>query len=310
MKGVIMAGGFGTRLKPLTIHRPKPMVPIANRPIMEHIVNLLKRHGITDLVALLYFQPEHITEHFGDGSAFGVRMRYVTADADYGTAGAVRYASDLLEGDRVLVISGDVLTDFDLTALIEEHEARGAEASIMLTSMENPLAFGIVIVDHETGRIERFLEKPTWGEVFSDTINTGIYVLEPEALKRVPHRTNVDFSRDLFPRMLREEARLFGHIAHGYWRDVGNLAEYRQAHRDILAGQVELELPGERRVAGEATLWGERGASVGRDVVMTGTVVLGRNVEVRPGAVLENVVVGAGTVIGEGAELRDIVLWE
>ena len=305
-----MAGGFGTRLKPLTLHRPKPMVPLANRPIMEHIVALLRRHGITDLVSILYFQPEQITEHFGDGSAFGVRMRYATADADYGTAGAVRNAWELLAGERVLVISGDVLTDFDLGAIVRSHEERGAEATIALTSVDNPLAFGIVIVDEETGRIERFLEKPTWGEVFSDTINTGIYVLEPEALERVPHRTNVDFSRDLFPRMLREEARLFGHIAHGYWRDVGNLAEYRQAHRDILAGQVELELPGERRVAGEATLWGERGASVGRDVVMTGTVVLGRNVEVRRGAVLENVVVGAGTIIGEGAELRDVVLWE
>src|SRR5690606_25886372 len=245
MKGVIMAGGFGTRLKPLTIHRPKPMVPIANRPIMEHIVNLLKRHGITDLIALLYFQPEHITEYFGDGSASGVRIRYVTADADYGTAGAVRYASDLLEGDRVLVISGDVLTDFDLTRLIEEHEARGAEATITLTSMENPLAFGIVIVDNETGRIERFLEKPTWGEVFSDTINTGIYVLEPEALERVPPRTNMDFARDLFPQMLREGAALYGHVAQGYWRDIGNLDEYRRAHEDVLAGRVQIALPGQ-----------------------------------------------------------------
>src|SRR5690606_29467707 len=294
MKGVIMAGGFGTRLKPLPIHRPKPMVPIANRPIMEHIVNLLKRHGITDLVALLYFQPEHITEHFGDGSAFGVRMRYVTADADYGTAGAVRYASDLLEGDRVLVISGDVLTDFDLTRLIEEHEARGAEASITLTSMENPLAFGIVIVDHETGRIERFLEKPTWGEVFSDTINTGIYVLEPQALERIPPRTNVDFARDLFPQMLREGAALFGHVAHGYWRDVGNLDEYRRAHEDVLAGRVQLVLPGQRREVEKAALWGEPGAAVARDVRFGGTVLLGRGV---PG--------GRGGAWGRGRGRRD-----
>ena len=305
-----MAGGFGTRLKPLTIHRPKPMVPIANRPIMEHIVNLLKRHGITDLIALLYFQPEHITQYFGDGSAFGVRMRYVTADADYGTAGAVRYASDLIEGDRVLVISGDVLTDFDLSALIEEHVARGAEATITLTSMENPLAFGIVIVDTATGRIERFLEKPTWGEVFSDTINTGIYVLEPEALERVPPGTNVDFARDLFPQMLREGAALFGHVARGYWRDVGNLDEYRRAHEDVLAGRVRIELPGQLRQLEKAALWGEPGAAVARDVRFGGTVLLGRGVRVGRGAVLENVVVGAGGEIGEGAELRNVVLWE
>jgi GTP:adenosylcobinamide-phosphate guanylyltransferase len=147
MKGVIMAGGFGTRLKPLTINRPKPMVPVANRPIMEHIVTLLRRHGITDLVSILYFQPEHITSHFGDGSAFGVNMQYVTADADYGTAGAVRNAADLLGEDRVIVISGDVLTDFDLGAAIRSHEERAAEATIALTGVENPLAFGIVILD-------------------------------------------------------------------------------------------------------------------------------------------------------------------
>ncbi|HEX7120416.1 MAG TPA: sugar phosphate nucleotidyltransferase [Longimicrobiales bacterium] len=310
MKGVIMAGGFGTRLKPLTIHRPKPMVPIANRPIMEHIVALLERHGITDLVSILYFQPEHITSHFGDGSAFGVRMRYVTADADYGTAGAVRNAWELIEGERVLVISGDVLTDFDLGAVVAEHEAREAEATIALTPVENPLAFGIVIVDSETGRIDRFLEKPTWGEVFSDTINTGIYVLEPEALERVPPQTNVDFSKDLFPQMLRERARLFGHVARGYWRDVGNLVEYRRANDDVLAGRVQVALRGERREHDGAVLWGEAGARVGRDVRLAGTVLLGRGAQVGRGAILENVVIGAGSEIGDGAELRNVVLWE
>lgn len=305
-----MAGGFGTRLKPLTINRPKPMVPVGNRPIMEHIVGLLKRHGITDLIAILYFQPEHITEYFGDGSAFGVNMRYVTADADYGTAGAVRYASDLIGDDRVLVISGDILTDFDLTAILSRHEERGAEATITLTPVENPLAFGIVIVDEKTGRIERFLEKPTWGEVFSDTINTGIYVLEPSALARVPMATNVDFSKDLFPQMLRERAPLYGHVAQGYWRDVGNLDEYRRAHDDILSGRVDLALPGQRRTHDLAVLYGEHGALVERDVKFGGTVLLGRGVVVGRGAVLENVVVGAGGTIGEGAELRNVVLWE
>ncbi len=310
MKGVIMAGGFGTRLKPLTIHRPKPMVPIANRPIMEHIVELLKRYDITDLISILYFQPEHITEHFGDGSAFGVRMRYVTADADYGTAGAVRNAWELIEGDRVLVISGDVLTDFDLGAVVADHEARGAEATIALTPVENPLAFGIVIVDAETGRIERFLEKPTWGEVFSDTINTGIYVLEPSALERVPPQTNVDFSKDLFPQMLREGARLFGHIARGYWRDVGNLVEYRRANDDVLADRVDVTLRGEQRVHREAVLWGEAGARIGRETHLVGMVLLGRGAQVGRGAILENAVVGAGCEIGDGAELRNVVLWE
>lgn len=310
MKGVIMAGGFGTRLKPLTINRPKPMVPVANRPIMEHIVELLCKHGITDLISILYFQPDHITSHFGDGSAFGVNMRYVTADADYGTAGAVRNAHELIGDDRVIIISGDVLTDFDLSAAIREHEQRNADATIALTSVENPLAFGIVIVDRNTGRIVRFLEKPTWGEVFSDTINTGIYILEPSALHRVPFRTNFDFSKDLFPKMLREKAGLFGHVAHGYWRDIGNLEEYRRAHEDVLAGHVKVSLAGPGTQSENAMLWLDAGASVAADVKLNGTVIVGRNVQVGAGTTLDNVIIGADCTIGDGASLSHVVLWE
>jgi mannose-1-phosphate guanylyltransferase / phosphomannomutase len=310
MKGVIMAGGFGTRLKPLTINRPKPMVPVANRPIMEHTVALLRCHGITDLVSILYFQPEHITSYFGDGSQFGVTMQYVTADADYGTAGAVRNAADLLGDDRVIVISGDILTDFDLGAAIRSHEERAAEATIALTSVENPLAFGIVILDEATGRVARFLEKPTWGEVFSDTINTGIYILEPDVLRRVPAKTNVDFSRDLYPQMLREGAGLFGHIARGYWRDIGNIEEYRTAHRDLLRGGVKLDFAGVRRAGAEGVIWLDQGAVLGSNVRICGTVLVGRDAHVADDVVLENVVVGAGATIAAGAELRDTVLWE
>jgi mannose-1-phosphate guanylyltransferase / phosphomannomutase len=310
MKGVIMAGGFGTRLKPLTINRPKPMVPVANRPIMEHIVALLRRHGITELVSILYFQPEHITSYFGDGSKFGVTMQYVTADADYGTAGAVRNAADLLGDDRVIVISGDVLTDFDLGAAIRSHEERGAAATIAVTPVENPLAFGIVILNEESGRIVRFLEKPTWGEVFSDTINTGIYILEADALRRVPPKTSYDFSKDLYPSMLHEGAGLYGHVATGYWRDIGNIDEYRTAHRDVLAGLVDLELAGERHDTPGGTLWLGEGAALGTNVRISGTVVIDNGVHVGDDVVLENVVVGDGSALAEGAELRDTVLWE
>ena len=309
MKGVIMAGGFGTRLKPLTINRPKPMVPVANRPIMEHIVTLLRRYGITDLVSILYFQPDHITSYFGDGSAFGVNMQYVTADTDYGTAGAVRNAGDLLLDDRVVVISGDVLTDFDLGAALAFHEARAAEATIALTSVENPLAFGIVIVDEATGRIERFLEKPTWGEVFSDTINTGIYILEPAALQRVPARTNVDFSKDLYPQMLREQAGLYGYVAQGYWRDIGNIDEYRVAHRDVLQDRVRIDFSGQRQDYDTGTLWLGKGAVVGANVEIHGTVVVDDGARVDDDAVLDNVVIGGGCEIGQGSELRSVVLW-
>ncbi|HEY0671040.1 MAG TPA: sugar phosphate nucleotidyltransferase [Longimicrobiales bacterium] len=310
MKGVIMAGGFGTRLKPLTINRPKPMVPVANRPIMEHIVELLRRHGITDLISILYFQPDHITSHFGDGSAFGVTMRYVTADADYGTAGAVRNASHLIGDEPVIVISGDVLTDFDLSAAITEHQQRQADATIALTSVDNPLAFGIVIVDRHNGRIVRFLEKPTWGEVFSDTINTGIYILEPGALARVPQLTNFDFSKDLFPKMLRESAGLYGHIAKGYWRDIGNLDEYRRAHEDVLAGRVNLCLAGETRAVNGAMLSIDEHADLAADVTLSGKVIIGHGARIGQGATLDNVVVGPDCVIGDGVALGHVVLWE
>ncbi|MGQ0815101.1 MAG: sugar phosphate nucleotidyltransferase [Gemmatimonadota bacterium] len=310
MKGVIMAGGFGTRLKPLTINRPKPMVPVANRPIMEHIVDLLRNHGVTDLISILYFQPDHITSHFGDGADFGVRMQYVTADADYGTAGAVRNAHDLIGDERVIVISGDVLTDFDLSAAVREHEQRSAEATIALTSVDNPLAFGIVIIDRASGRIVRFLEKPTWGEVFSDTINTGIYILESSALERVPFRTNFDFSKDLFPKMLRDKAGLYGHVAHGYWRDIGNLDEYRRAHEDVLAGDVKLTLAGSHQQIGGAALWREDGVVLGADVKLNGMVILGADVRIGTGATLDNVVVGADADIGDGASFSHVVMWE
>lgn len=305
-----MAGGFGTRLKPLTINRPKPMVPIANRPIMEHIVELLRSHGITDLISILYFQPEHITSHFGDGSGFGVKMQYVTADADYGTAGAVRNADKLIGDEPVIVISGDVLTDFDLSVAIREHQERGADATIALTSVDNPLAFGIVIVDRTTGRIVRFLEKPTWGEVFSDTINTGIYILEPGALARVPQRTNFDFSKDLFPKMLRESAGLFGHIAKGYWRDIGNLDEYRLAHEDVLAGRVKLSLYGETSEHDGAVVTLDRDASIGANVKLNGTVIVGRSARIGDGAALDNVVIGSDCQIADGVSLGHAVLWE
>jgi mannose-1-phosphate guanylyltransferase/phosphomannomutase len=172
MKAVIMAGGFGTRLRPLTCNTPKPMVPLMNKPMMEHIVVLLRTHGITNLIGSLFYQPEVITGYFGDGKPFGVSMTYARAEADYGTAGSVRNATHELR-ERILVISGDVLTDFDLSAAIRHHEAKGAKATIVLTHAKNPLQFGVVITA-ESGKITRFLEKPSWGEVFSDTINTGI----------------------------------------------------------------------------------------------------------------------------------------
>src|SRR5947199_1170298 len=200
MKAVIMAGGEGTRLGPLTSNQPKPMMSLANRPMMEHIVHLLKEHGFDDIVVTLAFLPQAIRTYFGDGSEFGVRMVYATEESPLGTAGSVRNAMDELD-EPFLVISGDVLTDFDLSEVVRFHEERKAMATIALKAMENPLEFGIVIT-REDGSVDRFLEKPTWGQVFSDTINTGIYVLEPSIFHHIPAAVAVDFSADVFPRLL------------------------------------------------------------------------------------------------------------
>jgi mannose-1-phosphate guanylyltransferase/phosphomannomutase len=185
MKAIIMAGGQGTRLRPLTSDQPKPMIPIVNSPCMEHIVKLLERHGFTDIAVTLQFMPDEIRDYFGDGSDLNVSMRYSVEDAPAGTAGSVKMAEQQLglEGERLLIISGDALTDADLSTLVEFHEEKGSEATMVLKSVENPLDFGIVITE-EDGRISRFLEKPAWGQVFSDTVNTGIYLLEPRSHKR------------------------------------------------------------------------------------------------------------------------------
>ncbi|MBN2840232.1 MAG: nucleotidyltransferase family protein, partial [Coriobacteriia bacterium] len=193
MKAVVMAGGEGTRLRPLTSNQPKPMVPIVGKPCMEHILELARRHGIEDVIVTVAFLPQPIRSYFGDGSSIGMNIEYSVEESPLGTAGSVRLASGRLN-DTFLVISGDALCDFDLTKLIEFHRDRGAAATIALKSVENPLEFGIVVTDGD-GRVERFLEKPSWSQVFSDTINTGVYVLEPEVLNHVPTDRPYDFSK-------------------------------------------------------------------------------------------------------------------
>ena len=308
-KAVIMAGGFGTRIRPLTTNLPKPMLPLVNRPILEHIISLLKKHGLDEIIMLLYYHPDVIKNYFGDGSEFGVHIEYTMPDRDYGTAGAVRYARDLIGDDRILVISGDVLTDFDLSEILKFHIDKKAEATIALTRVENPLQFGIVITDEES-RIIKFLEKPTWGEVFSDTINTGIYVLEPSAIDSIPEGQEYDFSKNLYPLMLSEKRPLYGYIAEGYWRDIGDPDSYREAHYDIFEGKVEVNVPGEKLdLVGRDVRVG-KDVSLGQRVSFKGTVIIGNNTRIQKHAVLEDCVVGANCIIEEGVRLKRAIIWD
>jgi mannose-1-phosphate guanylyltransferase/phosphomannomutase len=308
MKAIIMAGGFGTRLRPLTLGLPKPMVPMGNKPMMEHVVNLLKKHGFDHILSLLYFQPESITDYFGDGSGFGVKMEYLLAEDDFGTAGSVRNSYDFFKGERILVISGDVLTDFDLSAIIGFHEDRKATATMVLTQMENPLSYGVVITDGH-GRITRFMEKPTWGEVFSDQINTGIYVLEPEVTEQIPNKQFFDFSADLFPRMLEEKQALYGCNIQGYWRDIGNIAEYVNAHHDILKGEVIIDLGYNMLKHDGSILWIGKNLNVDKSVEYKGVVILGNRVSIEPDCTISNTVIGDNCIVGAKSNISNSVIW-
>ncbi|MGD9793695.1 MAG: sugar phosphate nucleotidyltransferase, partial [Acidimicrobiia bacterium] len=297
MKAVIMAGGEGTRLRPLTSNAPKPMMPLANRPMMEHVVNLLRKHGFDEIVVTLAFMPQAIQTYFGDGSEFGVTMHYAVELSPLGTAGSVRNAMNLLD-ERFLVISGDVMTDIDLTKLVEYHDAKGATATIGLVAVENPLEFGIVIANPD-GTIERFLEKPTWGQVFSDTINTGIYVLDPSIFDYIAPDRPVDFSSEVFPALLKDHKPLYGAVAEGYWEDVGTLESYVSAHKDILDGKVTLDIPGFRI---SENVWLGEGAEVSPEARIDGPAVIGPGCVVEAGARL-----GEYTVLGSNVRVRSDV---
>jgi mannose-1-phosphate guanylyltransferase / phosphomannomutase len=301
VKAVIMAGGEGSRLRPLTSNAPKPMLPVANVPMMEHVIALLRRHGFDEIVVTVAFLANAIKTYFGDGSEFGVTLHYAHEAVPLGTAGSVANAKELLD-ERFLVISGDVITDIDLGAIVRFHderrESRGAIVTIALTHVENPLDFGIVIT-REDGTIERFLEKPTWGQVFSDTINTGIYVLEPEIFDFIPGGRSVDFSNEVFPKLLADGRPIFGAIAEGYWEDVGTLEAYLSAHQDTLDGRVDVRIPGFRVNNG---VWLGEGAEVSPDAVITGPAVIGAGCKIEAGTTL-----GEYTVLGSNVRLREDV---
>ncbi|MBN2817278.1 MAG: NTP transferase domain-containing protein [Campylobacterales bacterium] len=308
MKAVVMAGGFGTRIQPLTNSRPKPMLPIINRPMMEHTMMRLKELGITEFIVLLYFKPEIIKDYFKDGSDFGINIQYVVPDDDYGTAGAVKLAQELIGDENFVIISGDLVTDFDFAKIFDYHKEKNAKLSITLTSVENPLEFGVVIANAQ-GEIEKFLEKPSWGEVFSDTINTGIYVIEPEILSYIPKGENYDFAKDLFPRLMREGVTLYAGNAKGYWRDVGNPESYRDVYEDILRGKVDFKIPGIEQKMSDGKLYSDTPYELDKSVEIVGNVVLGKNVKIGAGSKLSNVVLGDNVTIGKNSKIRNTVAW-
>lgn len=304
MKAVVMAGGEGTRLRPLTSLRPKPMVPIVNQPVMEHILGLVKHHGITEVVVTVAFMPQVIEDYFGDGDVWGAEISYAVEETPLGTAGSVRNAADALT-ETFLVISGDALTDIDLTAVIEFHRSHDGPVTIALKRVPDPQEFGIVVIDDD-GKVTRFLEKPTWAEVVTDTVNTGIYVMDPMVFDYIPEQTPFDFSSDLFPRLMRDGHAIYGCVVDGYWCDVGTLEGYTAVHRDILDGKAMIYIPGSRT---RENVWIGEGSNVNPSATVGRNVVIGRNTEVRAGAVLgEYSVVGDNCFIGSDAVVDRSIL--
>ena len=290
-----MAGGAGTRLRPLTSNAPKPLLPLVNRPMMEHVINLLRRHGFEDIVVTVAYRANAIRTYFGDGSEFGVNIAYAAEETPLGTAGSVRNAMTQLD-DTFLVISGDVVTDMDLGAIVEFHRQKSALVTIGLKVMDDPLEFGIVIT-REDGSIERFLEKPTWGQVFSDTINTGVYVIEPQIFEYIAADQPSDFSSDVFPALLEVGKPLFGHVTDCYWEDVGTIEAYVRAHQDVLDERVAIDIPGFRLGDG---VWLGEGSEVHPAAKVQGPVVIGDYCRVEANAHLrEYTVLGANVRVSE-----------
>jgi len=304
MQAVILAGGRGTRLHPLTMSTPKPLLPLFSKPVMEHSIELLRRHGVEDIIVALSSQVQEVVEHFGDGTEWGVRIRYSFEEEPQGTAGAVKLVQPYIDG-TFLVVSGDTVTDFDLSAAVDYHRRRSAVATLLLHQVEDPSDFGIV-QQAPDGRITRFLEKPDSDQIFSSTVNTGIYILEPETLSSIPYFTAYDFARDLIPRMLRNLDPVYGCSVPGYWCDVGNLIHYRNAHFDALTGKAQLDIAGTEVEPG---VWIGDDAEIHRTAELVGPLFLGTGAELRKNAALRPfAVVGDDSLVDEAASVaRSIV---
>jgi len=280
------------------------MVPLFDRPVMEHALRLLRKHGVRQVFVTLSYRAREIIDYFGGGSRWGMRIHYSIEDEPMGTAGGVRRFADLLH-DTFLVISGDAVTDFDLSEAVAFHRRQGAVATMLLYCVEDPTPFGIVQTDRD-GRIVRFLEKPALNQVFTNTVNTGIYVLEPYVLRYVPEDQPFDFSRNLFPLLLANNDPFFGFRAQGYWCDIGNLLQYRQAHFDALAGKVSLELPAERVRPGG---WMGEGAVVDRHVQLEPPFYIGAGTYLQQRAAIgKHAVIGAHCLVESGASIRASVI--
>ena len=306
IRAMIMAAGAGTRLHPLTASVPKPMVPIANRPVLEYALENLRRHGITEIVLNLHSHPDMIRRHFGDGKRWGINIQYSYEPKLLGTAGGVKNVETFLNGGTFIVMSGDGLTDINLTKLLAFHHARRAMGTMALKPVDVRFDYGVAMTNPQ-GRITRFIEKPHWSDVFSNHVNTGIYVFEPSALAQIPSGKVFDFGHQLWPKLLKQRAPIYAKVIDSYWCDVGNLNEYRRAQKDLLDGEIRYPLSG-HQIRPRVRV--NEGAVIDQSVVLEAPCLIGKNCRIGRGSRIgAYTVIGDGARIGKHATLRHSTLW-
>jgi len=304
MKAVILVGGKATRLLPLTLNTPKAMVPVLNTPFLEHVISHLARHRIKDIVLAQGQLAQPVKGYLSDGSRFGVRLSYVVEDTPLGTAGAVKNAERYLD-ETFLVLNGDIFTDLDITAMTDFHRARKAKATIALTPVDDPTSYGLIETNTQ-GRVTRFLEKPGWSEVTTNTINAGTYVLEPDVLAQIPPQAQVSFEREVFPQLLAQGKPVYAYSSSAYWIDIGTPEKYLQLHRDLLSGKCRQYAPAQ----GEEVLIGEQ-SNIHPTAQIEGPVVIGANCFIgRQVKISGPVVIGDGCTILEDSVIEDSIIWQ
>ncbi|MBI4371806.1 MAG: NDP-sugar synthase [Elusimicrobia bacterium] len=306
-KAMVLAAGAGTRLRPLTYEMPKPMVPVVNRPVIHHVLDNLLKHGVEEVMVNLHAHPEQVRGYCGDGSRWSLGLRYSLEPKLMGTAGAVKRAEKFFRGGPFFVMSGDGLSDIDLTAMHAFHRRRGAVATMAVKRVDARFDYGVTLMDGAQ-RIKGFLEKPSWGDVFSNKVNTGIYLFEPEVLRLMPSGRPYDFGRELWPKLLKLRKPIYAYETDAYWCDVGNLSEYRRCQIDCLDRKALIHIPGAEVRRG---VWIQEGAVIDHEARLSAPVVVGKGVRVAAGAVVGPYsVVGDRAQIGAGARLERCILFE
>ncbi|MDD5259371.1 MAG: NDP-sugar synthase [bacterium] len=305
MKAMVMAAGVGTRLRPLTHFIPKPMIPIVNKPALEHTLELLKKHNLDEVVINLHFYPDMIRDHFEDGRRYGLKIQYSQEKVLLGTAGGVKRAERYFQ-ETFVVMSGDGLTDINLSKVIEFHKKKKSLATMVLKKVDARFDYGVTLID-QYNRIEKFIEKPAWSDVFANTVNTGIYVFEPEIFDYIPKNKFYDFGRNVWPLLLAGKKPIFGYEMNSYWCDIGNLQEYKRAEKNALEGAVKIKIPGKLK---SKNIWIGSNTYIHPGVKIAGPVVIGSNCRIEKGVTVDSfTTIGNNSIIEEKAVLSDCILW-